>query len=269
MNRIEKRFEELKKQGRKAFIPFITAGDPDLITTRALVLELEKRGADIIELGIPFSDPIAEGLVIQKSSQRALEEGASLLKILDLVKELRHQTEIPLVLMGYYNPIFKFGEKKFIEKTSHTGVDGLIIVDLPPEEAHFLLKETEKNNLDIIFLLTPVSSEERIKLVCEHSRGFIYCVAYAGITGDEKRKDKNLKDLVDKVHFLTSTPVGIGFGISSPSAAKKTASLVEVVVVGSAIIKKIEKYKDEKNLVKEVGAFAESLARAIKGDRHG
>jgi len=264
MNRIEKRFEELKKQGKKAFIPFITAGDPDLATTRALVLELEKRGADIIELGIPFSDPIAEGPVIQRSSQRALEGGTSSLKILDLVRELRRETEIPLVLMGYYNPIFKFGERKFIEKTFQAGVDGLIIVDLPPEEAHFLLKETEKNNLDIIFLLTPVSSEERIKLVCENSRGFIYCVAYTGITGDEKRKDKNLKDLVAKVHSLTSTPVGIGFGISSPLEAKKTASLAEIVIVGSAIVKKIEKYKDNKNLVKEVGVFAESLARAVK-----
>ena len=264
MNRIEKRFEELKKQGKKAFIPFITAGDPDLVKTKALVLELEKRGADIIELGIPFSDPIAEGPVIQRSSQRALEGETSSLKILNLVKEMRQETEIPLVLMGYYNPIFKFGERKFIEKTSRAGVDGLIIVDLPPEEAHFLLKETEKNNLDIIFLLTPVSSEERIKLVCENSRGFIYCVAYTGITGDEKRKDKNLKDLVAEVHSLTSTPVGIGFGISSPLAAKKAASLAEIVIVGSAIVKKIEKYKANKNLVKEVGAFAESLIRTVK-----
>ena len=215
-------------------------------------------------MGIPFSDPIAEGPVIQRSSQRALEGGISPAKILDLVKELRRQTEIPLVLMGYYNPIFKFGERKFIEKTSRTGVDGLIIVDLPPEEAHFLLKETEKNNLDIIFLLTPVSSEERIKLVCENSRGFIYCAAYTGITGDEKRKDKNLRDLVAKVHSLTSTPVGIGFGISSPLAAKKAASLAEIVIVGSAIVKKIEKYKANKNLVKEVGAFAESLIRTVK-----
>ncbi len=264
MNRIEKRFEELKKQGKKAFIPFITAGDPDLVKTKALVLELEKRGADIIELGIPFSDPIAEGPVIQRSSQRALEGETSSLKILNLVKEMRQETEIPLVLMGYYNPIFKFGERKFIEKTSRAGVDGLIIVDLPPEEAHFLLKEAEKNNLDIIFLLTPVSSEERIKLVCENSRGFIYCVAYTGITGDEKRKDKNLKDLVAEVHSLTSTPVGIGFGISSPLAAKKAASLAEIVIVGSAIVKKIEKYKANKNLVKEVGAFAESLIRTVK-----
>jgi len=160
MNRIEKRLGQLKEQGEKAFIPFITAGDPDLATTRALVLELEKRGADIIELGIPFSDPIAEGPVIQKSSQRALERYTSPVKILDLVKELRQQTEIPLILMGYYNPIFKFGERKFIEKTSRAGVDGLIIVDLPPEEAHFLLRETKKIIL-ISFFSSPRLAQKR------------------------------------------------------------------------------------------------------------
>ena len=264
VNRIEERFKELKKQGKKAFIPFITAGDPDLATSKALVLELEKRGADIIELGVPFSDPLAEGPVIQRSSQRALEKGTSPPKILSLVRELRQETETPIVLMGYYNPIFKFGERQFIERASQAGVDGLIIVDLPPEEAHFLLKEVKKNNLVLILLLTPVSSEDRIKLVCQKSQGFIYCVAYTGITGDEKREDKNLRDLVTKVHSLTSTPVGIGFGISSPSEAKKTVSLAEAVIVGSAIVKKIEKYQESKALVKEVGDFAESLAKAVK-----
>ena len=156
--------------------------------------------------------------------------------------------------MGYYNPIFKFGEREFIERASQAGVDGLIIVDLPPEEAHFLPKESKKNNLVLVLLLTPVSSEDRIKLVCQKSQGFIYCVAYTGITGDEKREDKDLRDLVAKVHSFTSTPVGIGFGISSPQA----------VIVGSAIVKKIEKHQGSKTLVKEVGDFAESLARAVK-----
>ncbi len=264
VNRIEKKFKELKKQGKKALISFITAGDPDFLTSKALVLELEKRGADIIELGVPFSDPLAEGPVIQRSSERALEIGTSLPRILALVRELRQETEVPIVLMGYYNPIFKFGEKEFIEKTSQAGVDGLIIVDLPPEEACFLSNEVERNNLFLILLLTPVSSEDRIKLVCQKSRGFIYCVAYTGITGDERREDKNLTDLVTKVHSLTSTPVGIGFGISSPSEARKTASLAEAVIVGSAIVKKMEKHQESKALVKEVGDFAESLARAVK-----
>jgi len=265
VNRIEKRFKELKKEGKKAFISFITAGDPNFATNKALVLELEKRGADIIELGVPFSDPLADGPIIQRASQRALKKGVSLCKILGLVKDLRQETEIPLILMGYYNPIFKYGEKKFIEKASQTGVDGLIIADLPPEEAQSLLKETRKNNLALIFLLTPVSSEGRIRLVCESSQGFIYCVAYTGITGDERKGEENLKNLVARIHSFTSTPVAIGFGISSPSAARKVASLGEAVIVGSAIIKKIEEYQGNKTLVKEVGAFAESLARAVKG----
>jgi tryptophan synthase alpha chain len=264
VNRIKKRFEELKKQGKKAFISFITAGDPDFATSKALVLELEKRGADIIELGVPFSDPLAEGPVIQRSSQRALKKGTSLPRILALVRELRQETEISIILMGYYNPIFKFGEREFIEKTSQAEVDGLIIVDLPPEEANFLLKEAKENDLALIPLLTPVSSEDRIKLVCQKSQGFIYCVAYTGITGDERREDKNLKDLVAKVHSLASTPVGIGFGISSPSEARKTASLAEAVIVGSAIVKKIEKHQGNKALVEKVGDFAESLAKAVK-----
>ncbi len=264
MNRIEERFKELKKQGKKAFIAFITAGDPDFATSKALVLELEKRGADIIELGVPFSDPLAEGPVIQKSSQRALQKGTSPAKILNLVRELRQDTEIPIILMGYYNPIFKFGEREFVERASQVGVDGLIIVDLPPEEAHCLLKEAKRNNLILILLLTPVSSEDRIKLVCQKSQGFIYCVAYTGITGDKRGEDKNLKNLVAKVHSLTSTPVGIGFGISSPSEARTTASLAEAVIVGSAIVKKMEKRQENEALVKEVGNFAESLARAVK-----
>ncbi len=264
VNRIDRKFRELKKQDKKAFISFVTAGDPDFATSKALVLELEKRGADIIELGVPFSDPLAEGPVIQKSSQRALEKGASPPRILSLVRELRQETEIPIVLMGYYNPIFKFGEREFIERASRAGVDGLIIVDLPPEEAHSLLKETKKNNLPLILLLTPVSSEDRIKLVCQKSQGFIYCVAYTGITGDKGGQDRNLRSLVARVHSLTSTPVGIGFGISSPSEARKTASLAEAVIVGSAIVKTIEEQQGSKTLVKEVGDFAESLARAVK-----
>lgn len=264
MNRIRKRFEELRKQGKKAFIPFITAGDPDFLTTKALVFELEKRGADIVELGVPFSDPLADGPIIQRSSQRALKKEVSLTRILDLVKDIRGKTQIALILMGYYNLIFNYGEKRFIEKASDVGVDGLIIVDLPPEEAHPLIREARKNELALIFLLTPVSSEERIKLVCESSQGFIYCVAYTGITGDKRKSEESLKDLIAKIHSITSTPVGIGFGISSPSKARKATALAEAVIVGSAIIKKIEKHQGSKTLVEEVGDFAESLIRAVK-----
>ncbi len=263
MNRLEAKFKKLKSEGKKAFIPFITAGDPNLEVTKSLVLELEKRGADMVELGVPFSDPIADGPVIQKSSQRALKKRISLLKILELVRQLRQKTTIPLVLMGYYNPIFKFGEAEFVKRFSQVGLDGLIVADLPPEEANDLKKEADKNSLDIIFLLTPVSSEERIKLVSASSTGFIYCVSYTGITGDARKGKENLKELIGKIRMLTSKPIGIGFGISSPQAAKKAASLADAVIVGSAIVKRIEKYRGNKNLLREVGTFAERLARAI------
>jgi len=266
MNRIEERFEKLRKEERKAFIPFLTAGDPDLETTKALVLELERRGSDIIELGVPFSDPLADGPVIQRSSRRALNNGISLDKVLDLVANLRQKTQIPLILMGYYNPIFKFGEEKFIESSSQAGLDGLIVADLPPEEAYSLRKKAEKENIDIIFLLTPVSSEKRIKLVCECGKGFIYCVSYTGVTGGKigERKEA-LKHLVDKVRSFTSHPIGVGFGVSSPSDARKIAPIADGVIVGSAIIKEIEKYQGQRDLVKKVGDFGETLAKAIKG----
>ncbi len=266
MTRLEVRFNKLKSEGQKAFIPFITAGDPNVEITKSLVLELEKRGANAIELGAAFSDPIADGPVIQRSSQRALKEGISLLKILELVKELRRKTEIPLILMGYYNPIFKFGEAEFIKRSSQVGLDGLIMADLPPEEARRLKKEADKNSLDIIFLLTPVSSEERIKRVSASSTGFIYCVSYTGTTGDEKKGEEDLKELIYKIRRFTSKPIGIGFGISSSEAAKKAASLADAVIVGSAIVKIIEKYAGNKNLLREVGTFAEGLARAINVD---
>ena len=263
MSRLEARFKKLRKDNKRAFIPFITAGDPNLEVTKSLVLELEKRGADVVELGVPFSDPIADGPVIQRSSQRALKEGTCLLKILELVRELRQKTEIPLLLMGYYNPIFKFGEAEFVKRSSQVGLDGLIVADLPPEEANHLKQEADKNNLDTIFLLTPVSSEERIKLASASSKGFIYCVSYTGITGDERKKEEDLKELIGKIRIFTSKPIGIGFGISSPEEAKKAASLAEAVIVGSAIVKRIEEYRGNKNLLKEVGTFAEKLAQAI------
>ncbi|MFQ5835466.1 MAG: tryptophan synthase subunit alpha, partial [bacterium] len=237
--------------------------DPNLEVTKSLVLELEKRGADAVELGVPFSDPIADGPVIQRSSQRALKKGISLLEILKLVRELRQKTEIPLILMGYYNPIFKLGEAEFVKRAAQAGLAGLIVADLPPEEANDLKKEADKNGLDLIFLLTPVSSEERIKLVSASSRGFIYCVSYTGITGDERKGEEDLKELIGKIRRLTPKPIGIGFGISSPQAAKKAASLADAVIVGSAIVKRIEKYRGSKNLLREVGTFAQRLAQAI------
>ena len=264
MTRIEEKLYQLKTKGKKTFIAYLTAGYPDLETTRALILELEARGVDVIELGIPFSDPLADGPVIQKSSQWVLEKGISSTKVLQLVREVRQKTEVPLVLMGYYNPIFKFGEAKFVDISSDAGVDGLIVVDLPPEEASQLKAEAERNKLNLIFLLTPVSSQERIKLVCEWSSGFIYCVSYTGVTGGGEKEEEALANLVRKIRTLTATPVEIGFGISSPQDAKKASRVADGIIVGSAIIKEITSHTSSDNLVGRVGQMVEKLVRATK-----
>ena len=264
MTRIEERLYQLKTKGQKAFITYLTAGYPDLETTGALILELEARGVDVVELGIPFSDPLADGPVIQKSSQWALKKGISPMRVLELVRQVRQKTQIPLVLMGYYNPIFKFGEAKFVDASSDAGVDGLIVVDLPPEEAGQLKAEAERNRLNLIFLLTPVSSEERIKLVCEWSSGFIYCVSYTGITGGGEKKEEVLVNLVRKVRTLTATPVEIGFGISSSQDAKRASRLADGIIVGSAIIKEIASHASSDNLVGRVGKMVEKLVRATR-----
>lgn len=264
MSRIEEKLYQLRAKEEKAFITYLTAGYPDLETTRALILELEARGVDVVELGIPFSDPLADGPIIQKSSQWALNGGISAMRVLELVREVRQKTEIPLVLMSYYNPIFKFGEAKFVDASWDAGADGLIVVDLPPEEAGQLKAEAERNRVNLIFLLTPVSSEERIKLVCEWSSGFIYCVSYTGVTGAGKKEGKALASLIRKVRTLTTTPVEIGFGISSSQDARRASTMADGVIVGSAIIKEMEAHISSRSLVGRVGQMVEKLVGATK-----
>lgn len=264
MNSIVERFTVLKDKGEKAFIPFITLGYPDLPSSMDLIFELERRGADMIELGIPFSDPLADGPVIQTASFEALRKGVNLGRAMEFVKKIREKTSIPLIFMGYYNPIFRFGEREFVHQVAKAGVDGLIVADLPPEEAKDIKMYLKGKNLALIFLLTPVSSEKRIRLVCEYSQGFIYCVSYTGVTGGEGKKEKRLSSFLEKIRFYSSTPVAIGFGISSPSQAKRMSHLADGVIVGSAIIRKIMENKDSKDMVERVGEFAHSLCQAVK-----
>ena len=264
MNRIVETFKKLKEKGEKAFIPFITLGYPDLTLCEDLVIELERRGADIIELGIPFSDPLADGPVIQTASYEALQKGITLRKAITFVGEVRKKTSVPLIFMGYYNPIFKLGEKEFIHKASEAGVDGLIVADLPPEEAQVIGGYAKSRDLALVFLLTPVSSDDRIRLVSRFSEGFIYCVSYTGVTGEAGRKEKMLRYFVDKVRSYSSTPLAIGFGVFSPQEAERVSHLADGVIVGSAIIRKIIENKDREDMVDKVGGFAYSLCRAIK-----
>ncbi len=265
INRIEKKFNELKIIGKKAFIPFITAGDPTLDITMSLILKLESVGADIIELGIPFSDPIADGPSIQRSSLRALENNTSLRDVIRLVSEARERTEIPIVVMGYYNPIYKYGVKKFTKVAVEAGIDGVIIADLPPEEASELIEQARQNDLATIFLIAPTSTSERIELISNVSTGYIYCVSTTGVTGVRDEISGMLAPTVNLIRQFTDKPIAVGFGVSTPDQAYKVAKLADGVIIGSAIVNIIEKHKDNhEEIVESVGDFASRLSEAIK-----
>jgi len=260
MNRIDKKFIQLKKQNKKAFIAFITAGFPDLSTTAKLVIELEKNGTDIIELGVPFSDPLADGATIQEASRYALSRGTHLVNILDLVKQLRKRTNLPICLMTYYNPVFCFGDKSFVDQAVACGVDGVIIPDLPYEEAGEFRQYANQKGLANICFISPTSSRARIKATIKVARGFIYYVSLAGVTGSRKRLAADLKAKLSEIKKLTTKPVCVGFGISSASQVKAVCKISDGVIVGSAIVNKIKENIDNRNLVQRVGSFVGDLS---------
>ena len=255
MNRIERTFKELRRHKKKAFIAFITAGYPNLNTTQRLVLEFAKAGVDIIELGVPFSDPLADGPVIQEASQWALKRKTNICEILNLVKALRENTDIPICLMTYYNPIFCFGEEKFLKKARAAGVDGVIIPDLPPEEGRFFIRLAGKFNLDTIFFLSPTSSLERIRLVSKTSKGFIYYVSLTGVTGPRENLPLDLVHNLKIIKKNITKPVCVGFGVAKPSHVRQIYKIADGVIVGSAIIKKIKENLKKKDLIKIVARF--------------
>ncbi len=263
MSRIGQTFEELRNKGKKALIPFITAGYPDLQTTEALIYEMERCGADLIELGVPFSDPMADGPVIQFSSERALAQGTKTRTILKLVKKIRRKTSIPIILMGYYNPFLAYDLKRFADDAHTAGVDGILVVDLPPEEASEMKVQTDRRGLDLIFLLAPTSDDRRIKRIVQSASGFIYYVSLTGVTGIRSQLDKDIPRQVEKIKRIASMPVGVGFGISTPLHAKKVAKWADAVVVGSAIIKIIKDNITTNCMIQEVGHFVLSLRKAI------
>ncbi len=263
-SRLSKTFTRLKEKGEKALIAFITAGDPDLATTEALVYELEKNGSDIIELGIPFSDPMADGPTIQASYERALKKAVHLKDVLSLVKKIRKKSQIPIVLFGYYNPILSYGLKKFASDVKASGADGTLVVDLPPEEAGDLKKEFDRASLDLIFLLTPTSNDDRMRLVASRASGFVYFVSVTGVTGARAALSKDLSGHVKKARQFTSIPIAVGFGISTPEQAKSVAAISDGVVVGSAIINRLAKAKNKKSVIKDAGRFVKALKEAMR-----
>ncbi len=275
MNRIEEKFAALKKQRKTALIPFVTAGDPDLGTTLEILRALERGGADLIELGVPFSDPMADGPTIQRASERALEKGASLPRILEMVRKFRRQSEIPLILFGYYNPFFRYGLRRFTAEARAAGIDGVLCVDLPPEESGDLKRWTDARGLDTIFLLAPTSDIRRIGLVARRGRGFIYYVSVTGVTGARRSLENHLRAQVARVRRRTSLPVGVGFGISTPRQAAWIASFADAAVVGSALIGTMEGAHAKRQKVARAGRFVARLKRAMErvrkkaiGNRH-
>lgn len=244
MNRIEKKFLALKKSKKKALIVFMTAGDPSLAKNEALALAIEKDGVDLLELGVPFSDPLADGPVIQASSQRSLKRGTTLPKILSLVKAIRRKSEMPIALMSYANPIFHYGLKKFALEAKAAGVDGLIIPDLPPEEGIEWMSVLKRSKLDLVFLLAPTSSRARIRSISRHSRGFVYYVSITGVTGVKSTGQQiSIEANIKEVKKNAKIPVCVGFGISTPEQAKKACKTADGVIVGSALVKKLDEKK--------------------------
>ncbi len=249
----------MRKSGKKAFIAFITAGYPDLPTTAKLVLEFEKRGVDIVELGVPFSDPMADGPVIQEASLHSLRRKTTLRKILDLVARLRRDTQIPICLMSYYNPIFHLGDREFTDRAVKAGVDGVIIPDLPPEEAEDFMRYAANKGLANICFLSPTSSQERVREISRKARGFVYYVSLTGVTGSRRSLSGDLELNLSKIKKVSPVPVCAGFGISSSEQLEKVQKLCDGGIVGSAIVSKVRENISRRDLVKRVGVFVETL----------
>ncbi len=264
MNRIDSKFQELRRKRKKAFIAFITAGHPNLAVTKELVLAFEKSGVDIVELGVPFSDPLADGTTIQASSQIALQKGVNLDQVFQTVRLIRQKSKIPLALMTYYNPIFHYGEERFVKKAKSVGVDGVIIPDLPPEEGERLIRLCRQNNLATVFFISPTTTKARLQRIVKASTGFIYAVSIAGITGTRKQIPQEIIDQIRLAKRFTKKPICVGFGISTTDQVKAFAQVSDGVIVGSAIIKEIEKSKGKKDCVKRVAKFVERLIQVLK-----
>lgn len=264
MNRIDKKFRELKLRRKKAFIPYITAGDPGIAATGRLVAELERAGADIIELGIPFSDPIADGPTIQAASYRALRKGASLAKIFDMMRSLRKKTDIPVAFMTYYNPVLRYGLDRFFASCRRCGVDGVIIPDLPVEESSDIAKLGKKSGVKTIFLVAPTSTKDRVRDIAGKSSGFVYYVSSTGVTGARKRLSEDIAKNVRLIRSAADKPVAVGFGVSDEKQARLVARASDGVIVGSAIVKIIGAHGD---YLRKVYSFAKKLAGAVHDDK--
>ena len=261
MSRISEVFAELKSKRRGGFIPFITAGDPDLSATEQLLGELAEAGADIIEVGVPFSDPVADGPVIQRASERALARGTNLKNVLECIAAAKRQTDVPIVLFSYYNPLLQFGLEQLATAASLAGVDAVLVTDLIPEEAGTWTPLLAANKLDPIFLVAPTTSDDRLRLIAQQARGFVYAISRTGVTGARENINENAESLVRRIRGVTPLPVAVGFGVSTPAQVHEVWRFADAAVVGSAIVSEIERLSGDHDLVRKVGQFARSLTQ--------
>jgi tryptophan synthase alpha chain len=266
LGRIEAAFSKLKQEGQAGFIPFVTAGDPDLQTTAELLVELANSGATVIELGVPFSDPMADGPVIQRASERALKHRFGLQEIFATTAKVRAKIETPLVLFSYFNPLLQYGVDKLARDARDAGIDGILVTDLTPEESGEFAAALKLNDLNMIFLVAPTSTDERLRMISAHASGFVYAVSRAGVTGARENLSREAELLVARVRKFSSLPVAVGFGISSAEQVAQTCAYADAAVVGSAIVAQIEKLAKAPmgapDLVREVGQYVRSLIPA-------
>lgn len=259
MSRIRETFASLKHAGRGGFIPFITAGDPDIATTERLLIELAAAGADIIELGVPFSDPVADGETIQHASERALLKGITVSDVLSCVSHAKQHIDVPIVLFSYFNPLLSFGRDRLAKEAKEAGVDAVLVTDLIPEEAETWTETMIQFDLDPIFLVAPTTSDKRLKQIARQARGFIYAVSRAGVTGARDEMPGDAETLVKRVRSVSDLPVAVGFGISTAEQIREVWRFADAAVIGSAIVSQIEKLGKSPDLVKRVGEFARSF----------
>lgn len=264
MNRIDARFAQLRVAKQKGFIVYIGAGDPTLEATRQLALAFDQAGVDVLELGVPFSDPLADGMVNQLAAQRGLESGTTPKKVLETVAAIRRESQVPIVLYIYFNLMHKVGVKQFIDEAARAGVDGLLVLDLPPEESENYEQLMAGAGLCNIYLVAPTTPEERIELIVKRARGFIYYVSREGVTGMQSQVSDTIELMTSKIHAHTDLPIAIGFGISNPGQAKFVSQFGEAVVVGSAIVNQIAEHGHSADIVPMVSRFVRDLACGVK-----
>jgi tryptophan synthase alpha chain len=263
-SRLDATFAALRARRERALVPYFTAGDPSIATTRQLVVEAARRGADVIELGVPFSDPLADGPVIQRATQRALAAGVTLPRVLELVREMRGEVSVPLVFLTYYNPILAFGLKAFCRTAVEAGIDGVIVADLPPEEAGPLQAEAKPAGLDLVHLVAPTSTPDRMRRIARASQGFIYMVSLIGVTGERAALAPELSQQLRALRAITTKPICVGFGISTPAQAREVGRVADGVIVGSAIVRLVEQHGATPDLLARVGDFIAALKAPLR-----